>query len=874
MRKYFSAIIGLLLGGLQFWGNATIVSTMRTDHLESPIGIDNPRPRLGWQLHSKENGTTQRSYRVIVSTDSLDFESGCVWDSGVVDSGDVMARYEGAHLEPFTRYWWKVCIEDNKNNLICSPVSSFETGMMDIANWHGYWISDNNDREFKAAPRFRKTFSLGKEVASARAYIAVAGLYTLHINGVQMRSRELDPAFTRYDKRVLYSSYDITGLLQQGGNAVGVELGNGWYNHQAMTVWDFHKAPWRNRPCFCMDIRICYTDGTQEVVSTGYDWRTSSEGPCTYNNIYVGEHHDLRRSQNGWSTCDFDPNMWDGVRVCSCPTSQIVSQTMVPIRHTSEIRATSITQLKSTRWLLDFGTNQAGNAHLKIKGPKGTKITLKYSERRRSDNRADQSNIDIYYRDDATTYPYQTDIVVLSGGDDDFIPMYSYKGFRYIEVNSNAPLELTADNITAMCINSDVASAGSISSSDPVINKINNATRRSYLSNLMGYPTDCPQREKNGWTGDGHIGIQTGLYNFDVFTVYEKWMADHLDEQLPNGVLPDIIPTSGWGYWSTSADGNGLDWTSTIAIIPWNLYLFTSDIKPLNDCYDSIKRYVDYALGLTTDGLVCWGRGDWVPVTKRSDKTLVCSCFLYKDLCILSDAARLLGKNEDADKYRAQADKVRDAINARFLDKSSGIYADGMQTDLSLPLYFGVTPEDVAGKTAAALAAKVASDGYHINAGVHGAKAVLHALSDYGYADTAYKMATAKDFPGWGWWVENGHSTLVENWHLDSPRDNSDNHIMFGDISAWFYKALGGIQPDADQPGFRHIILKPSFPKGLDSFECSHESPYGTIRTSWAKKGRKIEFCATIPCNCTASVHFPGGRTEELESGTYRLTVK
>lgn len=862
--KKISAVIFAVL--LPLLAGAAEVTALRTEHLDAPLGIDNSHPRFSWHLDDSRQGAFQASYRIVVWS-----ESGQVWDSGVVRDGAVLATYAGAQLEPFTRYEWKVICED-MDGVKCESSSCFETGMMSRDDWTGFWISDANDIDFKPAPRFRKEFSARGGIVSARAYIACAGLYTLSINGRKVGDRVLDPAFTRYDRRVLYSTFDVTDFVKAGANAVGVELGNGWYNHQAKATWDFDKAPWRARPAFCLDIRVRYADGSEGLVTSDNSWKTSSEGPVVYNNIYTGERFDARRCQNGWDEAGYDESMWNPVKQRSCPAPVVAAQSMIPIREGAEIAPVSVTKIRPTRLVYDFGLNMAGNVRLRAKGPAGTTVSMKYAERIASDGRVDQSNIDIFYFGDRKADPFQTDVMTLSGGDDEFCARYSYKGFRYVEVELGCPVEI---DLKAVPVHSDVPETGRLSSSEKMIESLESAARSAYLSNLMGYPTDCPQREKNGWTGDAHIAIETGLYNFDGFTVYEKWLADHRDEQQPNGVLPDIIPTCGWGYWAPTANGNGLDWTSTIAIIPWQLYMFYGDDKPLRDCYGALRRYVEYALTLCdANGLVTWGRGDWVPVTTRSDKTLICSCFLYKDLDILAKSAALFGKTEDASKYSDIASSLKNSINARFLNPSTGIYAGGMQTDMSLPLVSGVVPEECRPLVAAALAARVKADACHVNAGVHGAKAVLTALSGNGYGDLAYEMASATDFPSWGWWIVNGHNTFVENWKYDGPRDVSDNHIMFGDIAAWFYRSLGGVNPDPANPGFRRIILKPVFPKGLNAFECSYDSPYGQICVKWERRGRKIEYSAVIPCGSGATLVLPNGTVTELASGCNSVVVK
>lgn len=857
-------------------GKGNGISMMRCEHLETPLGIDSPSPRFTWRL--PDGIRKQTGYQVIVGTDSVDVASfrGDMWNSGIVESDATLVRYSGENLAPFTRYFWKVTSWDEDQTAVESDVSFFETGMMSVENWQGCWISDGHDREYGPAPYFRKEFTIAKAVRSARAYVAVGGLYELYINGEKVGDHRLDPMYTRFDRRILYVTYDVTDCLKEGGNAAGVLLGNGWYNHQSGAVWDFDNAPWRNRPAFCLDLRIEYEDGTGEVVKTDLDWKTSA-GPLRFNSIYTSEHYDARLEQDGWADAGFDDSSWQGVRYRSAPSRHITAQQTVPIRNVTEYRPVSVRRLDDRSVLFDFGQNMSGVTRLRLSGEEGATVRLIHSERLHEDGHADLSNIDVYFRPKTADDVFQTDVVVLSGkGTDEFMPKFNYKGFRYVELVTDRPMEIPDTALTAFFMHSDVDVAGELRSSYDLIERLWKATNMAYLSNLMGYPTDCPQREKNGWTGDGHLAIETALYNFDGITVYEKWLADHRDEQQPNGVLPDIIPTGGWGYGTD----NGLDWTSTIAIIPWNLYLFYGDIRPLEDCYGNIKRYVDYVDRRSPGHLTSYGRGDWVPVRSGSSKELTSSVYFYTDASILARAAALLGKEEDCAHYSALAENIKNAINGKYLDPETGIYASGTQTELSVPLLWGVVPDDIRPKTAAALAAKVAETDYHIDCGVLGAKAVLNALSENGYAEAAYKVATQDTYPSWGWWIVNGATTLLENWNLEATRDISDNHMMFGEIGAWFFKALGGIRPDPARPGFRHIILKPAFVDGLEYFEASHMAPDGIVTSSWKRKGGRVAYTVTVPSNTSAtltvvarSARCAGLKTEKTPEGTCIMEI-
>lgn len=832
---------------------------LQSEHLVNPIGIDSRHPRLSWLLADKRQSAAQTAYQLSVGTDSMSVINGKSdsWQTAKVVSSANLVSYQGKSLQPFTRYYWRVQLWDQAGKkLLPSAVASFETGMMDMRNWKGSWISDNKGIAVNPAPYFRHAFKVARQIRSARAYIAVAGLYELYINGQKVGNHRLDPMYTRFDRRTLYVAYDVTAQLQSGKNAIGVLLGNGWYNHQSTAVWYFHQAPWRGRPTFCIDLRITYTDGSVETVSSNTQWKTSLS-PIVFNSIYTAEHYDARKEQAGWNTPNFIDTAWKQVINRSAPSQNIVAQSLQPIRNVEEIPAKSITKISNNLWVFDIGRNISGVSKITVKGDSGTVIRLKHAERLNKNGHVDQSNIDLHYRPTDDKDPFQTDIFILNGkGEETFMPKFNYKGFQYIEVSSSKPVELNKESLKAYFMHSDVAPIGTVTSSNKTINQIWSATNNSYLSNLFGYPTDCPQREKNGWTGDAHIASETGLYNFDAITIYEKWLADHRDEQQPNGVLPSIIPTGGWGYeW-----GNGPDWTSTIAIIPWNIYLFYGDSKLLADSYTSIEKYVNHIDELYPGGLTTWGLGDWVPVKSVSPVELTSSVYYYTDANILAKAAKILGKQADFVKYSALANKIKNAINAKYLNTETGMYGKGLQTELSVPLYWDIVPQNLKGKVAANLAQRVAADNYHLDVGILGAKAILGALSDNGYPDVAYKIASQETFPSWGWWMVNGATTLYENWKIDAKSDISLNHIMFGEIGAWLYKGIAGIHTDQDHPGFKNILLQPHFVAGLNEFTATHDGPYGKIISSWQRTDHGITYRITVPANSTATITLPAGK--------------
>lgn len=861
------------------------VAKMRCEYLDNPLGVDALQPRFTWQMKDNRQAAKQTAFQVFVGTDSAEVAQGRgnSWNSGKIRSESNLIRYAGARLLPFTVYYWSVSIWDQSGKPIRHSVKRFETGMQGMTNWRGSWISDGEDINLKPAPYFRKPFNTSRKIRSARAYIAVAGLFELTINGQKIGTHRLDPVYTRFDRCTIYVTHDVTSAVTKGENVIGVLLGNGWYNHQSTAVWNFDKAPWRNRPAFCMDLRITYDDGSVETIVSDRSWKTSLS-PVIFNSIYTAEHYDARLEQAHWDRPGFDASKWKQVAYRTAPSQNIVSQMLHPIRNVSEIAA-KIRKFNDTAYVFDLGRNISGVSQLRVTGERGTIIRLKHGERVYKNGRVDLSNIDVHYRPADDTDPFQTDIFILKGeGVETFMPRFNYKGFQYVEVTSTRPITLTDGSLKGHFMHSDVPAAGHISSSNPVLDKIWGATNNAYLSNLFGYPTDCPQREKNGWTGDAHINIETGLYNFDGITVYEKWMADHRDEQQPNGVLPSIIPTGGWGYeW-----GNGPDWTSTFAIIPWNIYLFYGDTTILADNYENIKRYVDHLDQISPTGLTSWGLGDWVPVKSKSPVELTSSIYFYTDARILADAAKILGRLADHGKYSVLAEKVKAAVNAKYLNAETGIYGQGLQTELSAPLYWGLVPDTLRSKVAANLAKTVEAEGFSLDVGLLGTKTILNALSENGYADIAYKLASRETYPSWGWWIKNGATTLYENWDIHAANDISMNHIMFGEIGAWIYKALGGIRPDASEPGFRNILIEPHFVEWLDSFSASYDSPNGPIISTWKRTGKRIVYSLTVPPNSKARVKltlpkghklFAGNKVlvdnqYNLEPGYYEFQIK
>jgi alpha-L-rhamnosidase len=617
---------------------------LECEHLQNPLGIDATHPRLSWQIQPGTKGEKQMAYSLTVSTDSTG--QHIQWQVHKVSATQLVV-YAGRPLHPYTRYYWKVSIKDANCRTATSLMANFETGPMRMSDWKGDWITDKKDINLKPASWFRKGFSLQKKIVSARAYIAAGGLYELYINGQKIGDRVLDPAYTRFDRRNLYVTYDVTRQLQRGENAIGVLLGNGWYNFQPIATWFFDKAPWRARPCFCLDLRITYSNGGTETISTARDWKRALS-PVVYNSIYTGEYDDATRDSIGWNNVGYNDQQWKYVTVVHAPSEHIVSESMYPIKDVVQLPTVSVKKFNDSDYVFDIGRNIAGVSQIALKGERGTVINLKYGGRLDSAGHVDQSNIDYFL--DSIGERFQMDKYTLrgEGGEETFKARFSYKGFRYVEVSSNKAVKLSKENISAWFEHSDVPVAGTINCSNDLINKIWRATNNSYLSNLFGYPTDCPQREKNGWTGDAHFAIETGLYNFDAITIYEKWLADIRDAQQPNGTLPAIVPTSDWGY----SHHNTIDWESGLILIPWELYRFYGDGRALEDNYATMCRYISQVTANNPDQIISEGLGDRGAITYNPDISLTSTAYYYADVTILAKTAKLFNLQNIASSLR------------------------------------------------------------------------------------------------------------------------------------------------------------------------------------------------------------------------------
>ncbi len=701
------------------------------------------------------------------------------------------------------------------------------------------------------APHFRRAFQCDGFTAGC-VRLSGVGYHELYLNGRKVGDRVLDPAVSCYEKRVRFVTFDITEYLHPGINVIGIILGNGWYNPTTEEVWNFVKAPWRDGVKFTLELEI---DG-KIVLEADESWKYSS-GPILFDALRNGETYDARRELDGWLSERYDDSAWLPVLRVAGPGGELDEQKMPPCRVLQTLPAV----LHPAGKVYDAGQNLSGWAGITVCGEPGAEVKLEYAERITDDGDLDTSFQDVFIK----SGDFQTDRYILKGnGVESWEPRFTYHGFQYIRATVTGNAELRG--VEARFVGTAFDSIGKLSTDNETINRLQKITRWSFRSNYVGIPTDCPHREKNGWTGDAAIAADTGLYNFDVGSSYTEWLRLLADCQRPNGQLPGIAPSGGWGFnW-----GSGPAWDCALFSIPYEIYLHTGDDTAIRQNYPEMKRYLDFCAAMESDGILSFGLGDWAaPGEHRNTPSpaLTSTGYYCMDAKLLSRFARMLGETEEESRFRDLAERIRAAFNREF-HLGDGLYGDGSGkgelTSLGCALYHDLVEPKFRQRTLERLVDLCRREECRANFGILGAKYVPRVLAENGYADLACRFFTQREFPGWAHWIDLGLTTLGEHWNGAASR----NHIMFGDLGAWFFRYLGGFRHDPEQPGFRHLIVAPCPVVNA----CRAE--YRGYISDWEVKEGLMTIRLTVPPNSTALLRLPGGESFELGSGIYVRSAK
>ena len=849
---------------------------LRCESLPEPLGIDAPSPRFSWLPPATARGERQTGWSIIVSSarELCEREHGDFWESGPRDGdGFHNVGYGGDPLLSCTRYFWRVRWRDKDGaESPWSGIASFVTGFLYEGDWKARWVAARAVAEFTSrssvllgeaggddvqahAVYLRKEFEVRDRPVMALAFISGLGHAELRLNGAKAGDRVLDPGWTDYKKRALYSTYDVTGLIR-AKNAAGVILGNGRHV----------KSFGYGAPRMTCRIEVETESGERKVVLSDESWRTSP-GPLRENGLYFGERYDARLEQAGWDAPGFDDAGWEAA--VTVPGPPLLSQVMPPIRVCQDLAPVARHSPSPGTWVFDFGQNFSGWVRLRVSGPAGAEIRLRHAELLHEDGTVNMG---------PTENAEATDAYILKGGGEEtWEPRFTYHGFRYVEV-TGWPGEPAADALTGRFVHSDVEAAGTFACSNELVNRIHTNVLWGQLSNLMSIPTDCPQRdERHGWLGDAHLSAEEAVFNFDMSGFYAKFLEDIRLSQKEDGSLADVAPP----YLARLYPADPA-WGSAYAALAWLHFEHYDDPKVLARHYPNLRKYVEF-LGKNAGGNIIKGLGkygDWCPpgsiVPKKTPVELTSTWCYYHDLLIVSKIARALGRGDDAKEYARLAESVRDAFNAVFLgeDQYAAIRVSRIdnypnQTSNVLPLYLDMVPPDRKPKVLESLLRSVVrqQDG-HVDTGILGTRYLLDVLTANGHAETAYRVATQRSYPGWAYMIEEGATTLWERWEkLTGPSMNSQNHIMFGSVDAWFYRTLAGLAPL--EPGWKRFEVRPRVLGDLVSAEAGLKTVRGPLRAAWKKSEAEFALEVLVPVGAEARVFVPPVFPEGLllESG-------
>ena len=890
MKSKLISLFALLI--LSAGLSATLsVSTLRTEGLTNPLGIDTEHPRFSWKLEATtERDVLQKAYQILVasSIENLTNDNGDVWDSGKTSSDiSIWIPFAGKLLQSNRPYFWKVKVWTNKGEGSWSPVAHWSMGLLNENDWKSQWIGLDKimpwDRETTwsrlSARYLRKEFSSTKTVKRATVHISGLGLYELFLNGNRVGDQVLAPSPTDYRKTVFYNTFDVTSLIQQGKNAVGVTLGNGRF-YTMRQKYKPYKIINFGYPKLRLNLTIEYSDNTIETIGSNISWKVTSDGPIRSNNEYDGEEYDARKELTGWNQPGYDDSKWTDAERVGLPDGTLIAQPMSGMKIVDRVIPISIKTL-GTKFILDLGQNMAGWLRIHVHGIAGDSVKLRFAETLQKSGELYVENL----RDARAT-----DLYILKGtaAGEDWSPRFVYHGFRFVEISGLKYTPAIGD-FTGEVINDEMENTGILTTSNNVLNQVLKNAWWGIRSNYKGMPVDCPQRnERQPWLGDRSMGCWGESFLFDNNAMYAKWGNDIRDSQRKDGCIPDVAPAF-WNYYS-----DNVTWPSSFLMLCDMTYTQFGNKKPITDNYAAMKKWIEHIRSryMTTGYIVTRDEyGDWcVPPesldlihskdpNRQTDGALISTAYYYKMLQLMVRFANVQDLKEDVKEYNLLAQKVKDGFNSKFLRTDSLFYGNNTATANLLPLAFGMIPKQYEDTICKQILKTVADNNSpRITTGLIGIQWLLRELSKMGRSDVAFSIATNDKYPSWGYMAANGATTIWELWNGNtaSPKMNSGNHVMLlGDLLPWCYENLAGIKTSYEETAFKHIVLKPDFDiPDLENVNASYITPYGKVTSKWKKTPMHLDWEIAIPANTTAEVHLPNGNTEQVGSGSYTYSIE
>jgi len=809
----------------------------------NPVGIDAPQPRLSWKLRAE----LQAAYQIQAGASPA---ATGLWDSGRIPSADTAwIAYDGPKLESFRRYWWRVRVWNASGEPSpWSDPAEWTQVPADARGWKGGWIA-HPDHTLRSGPLpiFRQEFAIGKPLHRAIALVAAPGFHELRINGQKAGDHVLAPAWSNFRSTVYYESFDVTALLANGPNAIGVLLGNGFYNVAGGRYAKFTGS--FGQPRLRLHLHLEYADGATADIATGVAWRVT-EGPITFSCIYGGEDYDARREPAGWDRPGFDDSAWLRASPMEAPGGELRAQASPPIRVQQTFRPVKVTQPKRGVVVYDLGQNFAGWPRITASGAAGAQIRMTPGELLDSAGLVSQRS---------SGGPVSFNYTLRGGGEETWSPRFSYYGFRYVQVEGAAALR----SLDGQFLHLDARRTGEFSCSNDRLNKIHALIDAAVRSNLQHSLTDCPHREKLGWLEQFHLMGPALLYDWDLRAFLPKIVRDLREAQTVDGLVPDIAPEY---VVFGGAFRDSPEWGSAAFQLPWLAWQIYGDRETLAEGYRTMQAYDRYLNSKLQDGLLTYGLGDWYDIGPRAPgysqltpRGVTASALYWSDLRVMESAADVLGlPAADA----AAAERLANAFEKAYW--KNGSYATGSQTSLAMPLALGLAPAAARHDLVEKLVADIRAHGNHTTAGDIGYHYVLRALMDAGRGGVVYDMAVEDTAPSYAGQIARGATSLTEAW--DANPDSSQNHLMLGHIEEWFYAGLAGIRPQ--DPGLRHIEIRPQPAGGLTWVKARWETFRGPVAVEWRRDGRNFHLQVSLPPGITAAVVLPGAAVpSEIPSG-------
>lgn len=864
------------------WAASTqlAVARLKVQNVEKPLGLQEPRPRFSWQLVSAARNVRQATYRIRVASSEAKLKGGGadLWDSGVVASPTSLnVRYDGTPLTSRERYFWAIEIVDTAGRTAQSEVTWWEMGLLTPQDWKAGWLvaEDAAGKAFRmthvpgpsnaypAQPGIllRGRFIANKPVAAARLYATALGAYEAHLNGKPVGDRKLTPELTDFRKRVLYQTYDVTDLINPGENVLGAIVGEGWYG----SPYTFKPTPFMfgPPPCrFLAQLELRYADGSKELVCSDGNWR-SAPSAILSSQIYDGEVYDARKEQPGWDKIGFDDTGWAPVEIGEAPRAALIAQVSPPIRKIDTRAPIASWKTSAGTQVFDFGQNFSGWAQLKVKGPSGTQVTLRFAEILKPNGEIDQSNL-------RTAKAADTYILRGDPRGECYEPYFTYHGFRYVEL-SGFPGAAAVDAVTGIVVHSDLATTGRFRVGNPVVQKFWENAKWSERSNFVGIPTDCPQRdERMGWLGDAQIFWDAASFNMDTDAFAHRFLDDIRDGQRADGAFPEVTPQA---IPDIAPLFGSPGWADAGVILPWTVFRHYGDTSIIDQNWDAMARWIGFVLGANPD--LIWRNkrgtdyGDWLAVDAKTPgeattpKDLIGTAFWAHSTALMANMAKATNRAKELSYYQELAARITTAFQKAFVS-SDGQVGNGSQTGYVLPLAFGLLPEALRSTAAERLAANIRGRGTKLSTGFLGTPYILDALATAGHESLAIELLLQTGYPSWGYMVVKRATTMWERWNGDTGdvAMNSYNHYAFGAIVAFMYRRLAGI--DMGIPGIEKIAIRPICDPRLKYASGSYESVYGRISSDWRRSNGRLELNVTIPPNAEAVIHVPATLAQKV----------